>query len=200
MNAIINPLDPENPLPAKTVVIIGMPGSGKSSVGRKLAARLGLSFFDSDLEVEKAAGMKVEQIFEKLGEPAFREGERRVIARLLEQPPHVLATGGGAFMDKDSRHLIQSHAISIWLRVDFPILFERTSRRNDRPLLKGENPEQKLKELLAAREPFYAKADVTVTSDRRPADETVDRLLKALGAFVRQSSPCSRQPRQTTAS
>ncbi len=131
MNAIANPLNPQKPFPAKTLVIIGMPGSGKSSIGRKLALRLNLPFYDSDLEVEKAAGMKVEQIFAQLGEPAFRDGERRVIGRLLEQPPHVLATGGGAFMDIETRALIRSHGVSIWLRADFDLLLERTSRRRN---------------------------------------------------------------------
>ncbi len=188
MNAIVNPLDPQNPLTPKTLVIVGMPGSGKSSMGRKLAARLGLPFIDSDTEVEKAAGMKVAQIFEQLGELAFRDGERKVIARLLEQPPHILATGGGAFMNADTRALIRKRGISIWLRADIALLMERTGHRNDRPLLKGGNTEQKLRELLDAREPIYATADIAVTSDRRPPEEAVNRVLTALYEYVRRTA------------
>src|ERR1700733_4287456 len=115
--------------PAKTLVIIGMPGSGKSSIGRKLAARLGVAFSDADDEIEAAAGMRIEQIFERFGEAEFRKGERRVIARLLDKPAHVLATGGGAFMDEETRALINSKAISIYLKADIETLIERTSRR-----------------------------------------------------------------------
>src|ERR1700735_2379446 len=126
--------------PAKSLVIIGMPGSGKSSIGRKLAARLGIPFFDADDEIETAAGMRIEQIFERFGEAEFRKGERRVVARLLDQPPHVLATGGGAFMDPETRALIRTKAVSVWLRADLATLIERTSRRDDRPLLKQGAP------------------------------------------------------------
>ena len=186
MNAIANPLDPQNPLPARTLVVVGMPGAGKSSVGRQLAKRLGLSFADSDKEVESAAGMKVEQIFEQLGEPAFRLGERQVIARLLQGPPLVLATGGGAFMDESTRALIREHGISIWLRTDIGVLSERTSRRDNRPLLKQGDPEAILRELLAVREPVYASADIVVTSDQRPVKDAVDRVLQALNDFARK--------------
>jgi shikimate kinase len=189
MNAIANPLDPENPLPAKTLVVIGMPGSGKSTIARRLAAQLKLGFTDSDAEVEAAAGMKVEQIFDQLGEPAFRQGERQVIVRLLQGPPRVLATGGGAFMDESTRALIREHGVSIWLRADIGLLLERTSRRSNRPLLKRGDPGTVLRELLAAREPVYALADIAVTTGRRPVKETVELVLKALDAFSRNKHP-----------
>jgi shikimate kinase len=166
--------------PAQTLVIIGMPGSGKSSIGRKLAARLGLTFSDADDEIEAAAGMRIEQIFERFGEAEFRNGERRVIARLLDKPVHVLATGGGAFMDTETRDLIHDKATSIYLRADIETLIERTSRRNDRPLLKGGDPGEILKKLFAERGPVYAMADIIIDSDNRPADETVERVVQAL--------------------
>ena len=170
--------------PSKSVVIIGMPGSGKSAVGRKLAARFSIPFHDSDEEVEAAAGMKIEQIFERFGEAEFRKGERRVIGRLLDQPVHVLATGGGAFMDAETRELIRSKAVSVWLRADLETLVERTSRRSDRPLLKGGDAREILKKLGAEREPFYSQADITVDSDNRPTDETVERIVRALSDFT----------------
>jgi shikimate kinase len=188
MNAIANPLDPENPFPARTFVIVGMPGAGKSTIARRLASRLHLPFADSDVEVEKAAGMKVERIFAELGEPAFRQGERQVIARMLKGPPHVLATGGGAFMDESSRGVIREHGVSIWLRADIGILLERTSRKDNRPLLKRGNPEDILRELLAVREPVYALADVVVDSDKRPVKDMVDRVIEALDAFARKTA------------
>lgn len=191
MNAIVNPLDPENPLPARTFVIVGMPGSGKSTIARRLAARLGLPFADSDSEVEKAAGMKVEEIFERLGEPAFRQGERQVIARMMKGPPHVLATGGGAYMDESSRAVIREYGVSIWLRADIEVLLERTSRRDNRPLLKRGNPGDVLRQLLAAREPVYALADVVVASDKRPVKDMVDRVLEALDDFARKTAAAS---------
>jgi shikimate kinase len=181
MNAIANPS------PAKTLVIVGMPGAGKTSVGRRLAARLALPFVDSDAEVEAAAGMTVSQIFERLGEAEFRKGEKRVMARLLERPPLVLATGGGALMDPDTRALVRERAVSVWLRADIEVLLERTSHRNDRPLIKKDSAAQTLRELQELREPIYAMADIVVTSDKRPADETVERVLKALKEFLSRS-------------
>jgi shikimate kinase len=171
--------DPAGKL-AKSLVIIGMPGSGKSSIGRKLAAKLGVAFSDADDEIETAAGMRIEQIFERFGEAEFRKGERRVIARLLDQPAHVVATGGGAFMDPDTRDLIHDKAVSIYLRADLNTLIERTSRRDDRPLLKQGAPGEVLKKLFAERGPVYAEADFVIDSDNRPADETVDRVIQAL--------------------
>ena len=192
MNAITNPHAPEKLFLAKTLVIVGMPGAGKSCVGRRLAARLELPFVDSDAEVEAAARMKIPEIFQRLGEPAFREGERLVVARLLEEPPHVLATGGGTFMDADLRALIEKNAVSLWLCAPLDILLERTARHHHRPLLRqSDDPAATLRALLATREPVYATADIVVDSDHGPADETVDRVLAALEAFLRRapSSP-----------
>jgi shikimate kinase len=184
MNA--SPTDAAAFVPTRTIVLLGMPGSGKSSVGRKLASRFALPFHDADEEIEAAAGMSIPQIFERFGEAEFRQGERRVIARLLEKPMHVLATGGGAFMDEETRELIKQKSVSVWLRADLETLLERTGRRNDRPLLRGDDPRKILERLLAERTPFYSEADVTVQSDHRPAEETVDRVLKALQAFVQK--------------
>jgi shikimate kinase len=182
MNAITNDPETSRPAPTRSLVIVGMPGSGKSSVGRKLAARLGLPFTDSDVEVEAAANMKVDEIFDQLGEAAFREGERRVIARLLDGSPRVISTGGGAFMDDSTRALVRERALSVWLRADFGILLERTSRRDDRPLLRHGDPAKILQELLAEREVHYAEADIVVTSDKRPVENTVERVMKELEA------------------
>jgi shikimate kinase len=165
----------------RTVVLIGLMGAGKSSVGRRLAEALGAAFRDSDDEIAAAAGMEIPDIFAELGEPAFRAGERRVIARLLEGPPHVLATGGGAFMDAGTRALIAESAVSVWLRADLDTLVERTSRRNDRPLLKTGDPREILARLMAARDPVYAGADVTVDSRAGgPHEEVVAAILAAL--------------------
>jgi shikimate kinase len=188
MSTTTHPTEPADFALSKSIVIIGMPGSGKSAVGRKLAARLSIPFFDADEEIEAAAGMKIEQIFEHYGETEFRKGERRVITRLLDQPIHVMATGGGAFMDPETRMLIRAKAVSVWLRADLETLLERTSRRSDRPLLKNGDPREILKKLAAEREPFYAEADVTTDSDHRPADETVDRILKGLATFAQKAS------------
>lgn len=181
MNAIA---DRDLFVPSRPVVLVGMMGAGKTSVGRKLAGRLGVPFFDADSEVEAAAGMTIEQIFDRYGESEFRKGERRVIARLLEQPAHVLATGGGAFMDPETRALIRQKGISVWLRASLAVLAERTGRRDDRPLLKTGDPREILQKLMVERDPVYAEADITVESDDRPTDETVERILKALGGFA----------------
>jgi len=171
-------------VPTRTIALIGMMGAGKSSVGRKLAARLAMPFFDADIEVEAAAGMTISQLIKDYGEPEFRRLERRVMARLLEGPMHVLSTGGGAFMDPETRDLICSKAISVWLKADTEILVERATRHDNRPLLQGGDPRQIMTKLLAEREPVYAAADVMAASDNRPVDETVDRVLKALSAFT----------------
>lgn len=167
-------------LPAHTIVFIGMMGAGKTSVGRRLAHRLGLPFVDSDDEIVTASGMSIPQFFEQYGEAEFRKGERKVIARLLEQPVQVLSTGGGAYMDPETRALIQSKAIAIWLHADPAILVERATRHNDRPLLQGGNPHDLMIKLLETRSPVYALADITINSDNHPIDETVDRVIKAL--------------------
>lgn len=181
-------------VPTRSIVLTGMMGAGKSSVGKRLAARLALPFFDADAEIETAAGMSVSRFFERYGEAEFRKGERRVIARLLEGPMHVLATGGGAFMDPDTRALIKKKAVSVWLTADLDTLLKRATRRDDRPLLQGGDPRAVMTKLLAERAPVYAEADVTVASDERPVDETVDRMLDALSAF-RDQGPGIRDQR-----
>ncbi|QUD87178.1 shikimate kinase [Phenylobacterium montanum] len=163
-----------------TIVLVGLMGAGKTSVGRRLAGALGLPFRDADEEVEKAAGRSVSDIFAELGEPAFRAGERRVIARLLQDPPHVLATGGGAFMNDETRALIKDKAISVWLKADIDVLVERVGRKNDRPLLQGKDPAETLRELAALRHPVYALADITVESIESPHSTTVNAIIEAL--------------------
>lgn len=164
----------------QTLVLVGMPGAGKSSIGRKLAAKLALPFFDADTEIENAAGMPIPQIFEQFGEAEFRKGEKRVISRLLEKPAHVLATGGGAFMDTDTHALIKQKAISIWLDVGLDVLLDRISRKNDRPLLQKNNPMVALKTLHSQRLPVYQTADISVVCDDRPTDETVEAVISGL--------------------
>ena len=165
-----------------TIVMVGLMGAGKTSIGRRLAARLGLPFVDADDEIEAAAGSSIEDIFERLGEASFRDGERRVIARLLDGPPIVLATGGGAFMDGETRELIATKGISVWLRADIDTLVRRTSRRNDRPLLKNGNHREILTHLMDQRYPVYQLADIVVDSFDAPAEETLQHVLEALEA------------------
>jgi len=157
-------------------------GAGKSKIGRRLAARLGLPFFDSDPEIEAAAGETIEEIFVNRGERVFREGERRVIARLLAQPVHVLATGGGAFMDPATRQLIARRAVSLWLRADLDVLVSRVLRRSNRPLLKQGDPRATLAELIERRHPVYAEADVAVDSGEGSPEATVTRAIAALAS------------------
>jgi shikimate kinase len=164
----------------RSIVLVGMMGAGKSSVGRKLASRLALDFVDADTEIETAAGMSIPDIFETRGEAEFRTGEARVIARLLETGPQVLATGGGAFMNSDTRSAIRVRGISIWLRADFDVLMKRIKRRNDRPLLKTDDPAATLRELIDRRYPTYAEADITVDSRDVLHDVIVDEILNAL--------------------
>jgi shikimate kinase len=172
-----------------TIVMVGLMGAGKTSIGRRLAARVGLPFVDADEEIEAAAGSSIEDIFERLGEASFRDGERRVIARLLDGPPIVLATGGGAFMDPQTRERIAAKAISVWLRADLDTLVRRTSRRNDRPLLKDGDPREILARLMDQRYPIYQQADIVVDSVDAPADETVQNVLDALTAHRAAEQP-----------
>jgi shikimate kinase len=165
----------------RTIALVGMMGAGKSTVGRKLAESLSADFVDSDEEIEKAAGLSIPEIFDKLGEPEFRRGERRVIERLLAGPPIVLATGGGAFMDASTRGLLKEKATTVWLRADLDVIWKRVSRRDTRPLLKRENPRQVLADLAAARAPIYAEADIVVDSGDAPAGEAVKTIREALG-------------------
>ncbi|RMD60882.1 MAG: shikimate kinase [Alphaproteobacteria bacterium] len=166
--------------PPKTIVLVGLMGAGKSCIGRRLAARFGLEFVDADAEIEAAAGCSIEDIFEQHGEAAFRDGERRVIARLLTRPPHVLATGGGAFMAPATRELIRTHGVSVWLRADLDLLLKRTARRNNRPLLKRGDPREILSRLMAERYPVYAEADIIVDSQDAPPEVTVERVAEAI--------------------
>jgi len=168
----------------KSVILVGMMGAGKTSVGRRLAAMLGVPFKDADIEIEEAAGCTVSEIFERFGEPAFREGERKVIARLLGEAPHVLATGGGAFMDPETRARIKESAISIWLKADIELLLERVGRKDTRPLLRTSDRHATLKALLEKREPVYAEADITVISDAGPQEAVVRKVLAALEEYV----------------
>lgn len=162
------------------IVLVGMMGVGKSTVGRRLAARLGLGFVDADEEIEKAAGMTISEMFERYGEAHFRDGERRVIARLMDGAPKVIATGGGAFMQDDTRALILDQAIAVWLDAEIDILVDRVSRREGRPLLKDRDPREVLVELAALRNPVYALAPIHVKSAAAPHETAVDRILEAL--------------------
>jgi len=171
-------------VPPKTIVLVGLMGAGKSCIGKRLAQRLGLAFVDADHEIERAAGCTIAEIFERHGEMDFRDGERRVIARLLQNPVHVLATGGGAFMDPRTRELIRERAVSVWLRADLDLLMRRVSRRTDRPLLRVADPRQRLAELIALRYPVYAEADITVDSADGPPEATLERVVAALGNFL----------------
>lgn len=168
----------------RSLVLVGLMGAGKSCIGKRLAQRLGWAFVDADREIETAAGCSIPEIFERHGEQAFRDGERRVILRLLDNPPHVLATGGGAFMDPRTREAVRDKAISIWLRADLDLLVKRTGRRNDRPLLQVADPRAKLAELIAERYPVYATADLTVDSQDGPPEATLERVLEALEAHL----------------
>lgn len=173
---------PHEPIAAidRPIVLVGMMGSGKSSVGRRLAARLGLPFYDADDEIETAAGLKIAEIFERYGEPHFRDGERRVIQRLMEAGPCVLATGGGAFVQPDTRQQILEKGVAIWLDVPLPILVERTARRSHRPLLNQGNPREILARLLKEREPAYAQAQLRVKTDQTPHSRAVDSIVALL--------------------
>ncbi len=172
-------------LGSRSVVLVGMMGVGKSSIGRRLAARLGVPFVDADTEIEKAAGMSIADIFGRHGEADFRSGEARVIARLLDGGPQVLATGGGAVMNADTRAAIKAKGVSIWLSAELDVLMRRINKRkNDRPMLQTADPAATLRELLVAREPAYAQADLTVQSREVPHDAIVSEIMTALAAFL----------------
>jgi shikimate kinase len=162
--------------------MVGLMGAGKSAIGKRLALALGLNFVDADKEIEAAAGCTIPEIFARFGEPAFRDGERRVIARLLDGPVCVLATGGGAFMDGATRAKIKARGLSVWLRADLDTLVRRTARRSNRPLLHAGDPREILGGLMAKRYPIYAEADVTVDSLNAPPEATTVRVIEALRA------------------
>ena len=164
----------------RSVVLVGLMGVGKTCIGRRLASRLGLPFIDADSEIETAAGCSIEDIFALHGEAAFRDGERRVIKRLLEGQSQVISTGGGAFMDARTRAEIRRHAVAVWLRGDLDLLLKRTGRRNNRPLLKRGDPRQILDRLIRERYPVYAEADIVVDSVDGPPEVTVERVERAL--------------------
>jgi len=165
-------------------VLVGMMGSGKSSIGRRLATRLAIPFVDADTEIEARADLSIPEIFEKYGEPYFRAGEARVITNLLDQGPQVLATGGGAFMNPTTRAGIAAKGISIWLKAELDVLMKRIKRRNDRPMLKTDDPAATLAALVDARYPVYAEADLTVLSREVPHDTIVDEIVAALRSRV----------------
>lgn len=171
----------------RSIVLVGIMGCGKSTVGKRLAHRLGLDFVDADSEIERAANMTVSEIFAEHGERYFRSGEERVIARLLREGPQVLATGGGAFMSAATRAEIDEHGLAIWLKVDFDTVMARVRRRATRPLLQNADPEGTMRNLLAEREPVYAKAALTVTSRDVPHDAVVDQIIVALAGLLLQS-------------
>jgi shikimate kinase len=182
-------MDRYDPLRRRTIALVGLMGVGKSSVGKRLAATLDLPFRDADSEVEAAAGRSISDIFADLGESAFREGERRVISRLLDQPPHVLATGGGAFMNDQTRELIKSQAISVWLKADLEVLARRVGRKDTRPLLIGKDPLEVLQAQAAARYPAYGEADVVVETGDTAHQVTVDQVIGALRTYLGESQP-----------
>ena len=177
-------MDRYEPLRRRTIALVGLMGVGKSSVGRRLANALELPFRDADAEVEAAAGRSISDIFADLGEAAFREGERRVIARLLDQPAHVLATGGGAFMNDQTRELIKSKAISVWLKTDLDVLARRVARKDTRPPLAGKDPLEVLQAQAEARYPVYGLADVIVETGDAAHHVTVDQVIRALSSFL----------------
>ena len=180
--------------PSRSVVLVGLMGAGKTSIGRRLAQRLGLAFVDSDHEIETAAGCTIETIFEMYGEKAFRDCERRVIGRLLEEPVQVVATGGGAFVDAETRAQVKARGLSVWLRADLDLLLHRVARRANRPLLKRGDPREILAGLMAQRYPLYAEAAITVDTRDAPPDVTVDAVLAGLQALEQVAEPAAVTP------
>ncbi|MCV0425981.1 MAG: shikimate kinase [Roseibium sp.] len=170
----------------RSIVLVGIMGCGKSTVGKRLAQRLGLEFIDADSEIERAANMTVAEIFAEHGEPYFRSGEERVIARLLGEGPQVLATGGGAFMSEATRTEITEHGLSLWLKVDFETVMARVRRRSTRPLLQNPDPEGTMRKLMAEREPVYAQAALTVTSKDVPHEAVVDQIVITMADYLFQ--------------
>ena len=172
------------PLRQRSLVLVGLMGAGKSTVGRRLATQLGMPFCDADTEIERAAGQTISEIFEQHGEEFFRSGERRVIARLLSGSRIVLATGGGAFMNEETRALISERAISVWLKADFDLLMKRVLRRDHRPLLQQGDPYETMRGLMDLRYPVYAKADLTIDAHDGPHSLTVNRIVHDLEDYI----------------
>jgi shikimate kinase len=173
----------------RTVALVGLMGAGKSAIGRRLAHRLGLPFVDADDEIERAAGCTISEFFERFGETEFRNGERRVISRLLEGPPHVLSTGGGAYIDAITRALMREKALTIWLRADLDVLYDRVKKRPHRPLLRQGDPREILGRLMDQRYPIYAEADLVVESTAQPADRTTEQVIEALRRHLAPQPP-----------
>jgi shikimate kinase len=178
-------LPPPERSPERSIVLVGLMGVGKSTVGRRLARRLGLPFVDSDEEIEQAADHEIKEIFDRFGEASFRDGERRVLRRLIEGGRKVIATGGGAFMDDETRALILDRCIAVWLEAEVKTLAERVTRRDHRPLLVGKDPLLLLRELAEVRNPVYAKAHLRIRSEAGPHERTVDRIVEALAEQAR---------------
>ncbi|MEL6858786.1 MAG: shikimate kinase [Pseudomonadota bacterium] len=185
-SSILKPDRNEAPWANRTIALVGLMGAGKSTVGRRLAGKLGRSFFDSDNEIEKAAGLSVSDIFSMHGEEEFRRGEQSVLKRLLEQPPHVLATGGGAYLNQETRDLMRQSAVTIWLNADLETLWKRVSRRTHRPLLRRPDAKEVLSNLFDQRRPIYEQADLTVHSVDGPHSKTVVSIIKALETWTPQ--------------
>ncbi|MCX5494627.1 shikimate kinase [Kaistia dalseonensis] len=181
-------------LGTRTIVLVGLMGAGKTSVGKRLAAKLQLPFIDADAEIEKAANATIPEIFAKHGEAYFRDGERRVIRRLLDGRPKVLATGGGAFMSEETREAIAAGAISIWLRADLDILMARVRKRSNRPLLQTADPEATMRGLMDQRYPVYAKADIHILSRDVAHDVVADETIRAIDAFLTEEEAARRNP------
>ena len=192
-NASTQEADITAALGRRSIVLVGMMGAGKSTIGRRLGARLRLPFLDADIEIEAAASMSIPEIFETRGEPYFRDGEARVIARLLESGPAVIATGGGAFMREETRNRIREKAVSLWLKADVDTIMKRVKRRADRPLLRTEDPAATVARLLEAREPVYQSADLTIASRDVPHDRIVDECIDALRARLCAGGPAAQQ-------
>lgn len=191
-NLDTKPLDPKpldtaairKALGKRSIVLVGMMGAGKSSVGRRLASRMGLPFADADNEIERAAGMSIPEIFAERGEAEFRDGERRVIARLIAEGPMVLATGGGAYMNAETRQRIAESAISVWLKAEFDVLMRRVRKRSNRPLLQTPDPEGTLKRLIEDRYPIYALSDLTILSRDVPHETVVNEIIASIGSML----------------
>lgn len=175
-----DPSSTQLPFQERTIALVGLMGAGKSTVGRRLADKLGRDFYDSDHEIEKAAGLSISDIFAKHGEADFRRGEKQVIRRLLDMPPHVLATGGGAYLDADTRAILRERAITVWLNADIETLWRRVQKRDTRPLLQRADAKDHLAHLVMERQPFYSQADLVVHSKDGPHTHTVNAILKAL--------------------
>jgi shikimate kinase len=192
-NASTQEADITAALGRRSIVLVGMMGAGKSTIGRRLGVRLRLPFLDADVEIEAAHRMSIPEIFETHGEPYFRDGEARVIARLLESGPAVIATGGGAFMREETRNRIREKAVSLWLKADVDTIMKRVKRRADRPLLQTDDPAATVSRLLEAREPVYQSADLTIASRDVPHDRVVDECIDALRARLCAGGPAAQQ-------